>query len=122
MQISEGSCSSQIVAPSSSAPLLFNSSESSLIDDLMDLDQSDSRGQIGPNGAVGHQQARHSIPHTVFNSTRFSDRDSGVNSQENLSDVLSESMFGFNPPSNGNKEIEWLGLETGNELIDPFGL
>ena len=74
-------------------------------------------------GLAGAQSSTQPTPtHTVFNSTRFSDRDSGVNSQENLSDVLSESMFAFNPPGSQNKEIEWLGLETGNELIDPFGL
>ena len=55
------------------------------------------------------------LPNNLFNSTRFSDRDSGVNSQENLSEVFPESSLGPScDPNNitGPKtDFDWLNLE-----------
>lgn len=85
---------------------------------------------LSPN-EQNHNFCSDSLPQNLFvNSTRFSDRDSGVNSQENLSEVFPDSSLtcaGPNAGLNGPKDLDWLSLEANDQfsrdmMTDPFSL
>ena len=114
---------------SSSAPILYHQS----LDELMEFDDDRQNGQLlsnescqlfnqshfAPNSVSQNTQnnfCSDPLPNNLFNSTRFSDRDSGVNSQENLSEVFPESALNCEP-NTGPKDLDWLSLEQ-----DPFSL
>ena len=64
----------------------------------------------------------------LVNSNRFSDHDSGVNSQENLSDNFCDNsgVNILNPVLVSPKDLDWLGLESNDQfsrdILDPFSL
>ena len=98
---------------SSSAPLLFNP-----VEEMMEFDEppiaSSSHGKpaMFPSPDIGILSPAESIPTNlpVYNSTRFSDRDSGVNSQENLSEVFDTSSLSC--AGNSGNLPDWLNLEA----------
>lgn len=73
---------------SPSAPVLYTENTNCL-DDIMDFSHSGF-----PNSQTGS-----------FNSSKYSDRDSGVNSQENLSDMMDRDKF-------QDSSMDWLDLQN----------